>query len=205
MNKKPDLLIKNIGLLATPQGNSSLAGLAQREIQYIKNAYILISGQDILEIGADHQLAGQNISRDNITSIDAQGSLVTPGLVDAHTHLVFAGWRQQELALKLKGVPYLEILKMGGGILNTVRHTRAAALDELIKNGEVKLRRMLAHGTTTCEAKSGYGLNFADEIKSLKAAVELNKLGIIDIVSTFLAAHAIPEEYKNNKEEYIKL
>ena len=205
MDNRPDLLIKNIGLLATPRGNCSVAGPNQKKIQYITNAYILISGQDIVEIGEEHQLANQNLKMDDINIIDAQGCLVTPGLVDAHTHLVFAGWRQKELSLKLKGIPYLDILKRGGGILNTVQNTRKATLEELINNGEFKLKKMLSHGTTTCEVKSGYGLNLEDEIKSLKAIAELNKLGIIDLVATFLGAHAIPEEYKNNKEDFIKL
>ncbi|MFZ5945836.1 MAG: imidazolonepropionase [Bacillota bacterium] len=205
MDNKPDLLIKNIRSLATPHGRCCIAGSDQKKIQYITNAYILISGQDIVDVGEEKQLASQNLKMDDITIIDAQGSLVTPGLVDAHTHLVFSGWRQKELPLKLKGMSYLDILKMGGGILNTVKNTRKATLEELIDNGIIKLKKMLAHGTTTCEVKSGYGLNLEDEIKSLKTVAELNKLGIIDLVPTFLGAHAIPEEYKNNKEGFIKL
>ncbi|MFZ7103870.1 MAG: imidazolonepropionase [Peptococcaceae bacterium] len=202
---KPDLLIKNIGLLATPQGSCSAAGPRQKEIRYITDAYIFVSGRDIVEIGTAEQLARGNWPREEMTVIDARGSLVTPGLVDAHTHLIFSGWRQQELPLKLQGLSYLEILQRGGGILHTVRNTRKASLEELVNDGEIRLKKMLAHGTTTCEVKSGYGLNFQDEMKSLEAVAELNELGLIDLVPTFLGAHAIPEEYQGNKEKFITL
>ena len=147
------LLIHNIGLLATPLGFEAKVGKEQGDIFFLENAYILVSGGLIEKIGQGKpdEYADQ--------LINAEGCLVTPGLVDAHTHLVFGGWREHELPLKLEGVPYLDILAQGGGILSTVRATRAATEEEL-KNKALKiLSGMLRNGTTTCEAKSGYGLN----------------------------------------------
>lgn len=198
----PDLIIKNIGLLATPEGNSALKGKEQGKITFIENAYIAVKGETIVGIGKESDYL---TVAENARAIDAGGRLVTPGLVDPHTHLVFSGWRQKELSLKLKGVSYLEILKMGGGILNTVRNTRRASLEELVTNGKKALDRMLSHGTTTCEAKSGYGLNVEDEIKSLMAVKELNKIQSVELVPTFLGAHAVPEEYRGKVGDYIKL
>ena len=111
----------------------------------------------------------------------------------------------KELSLKLKGVSYLDILSMGGGILSTVKHTREASLEELVQKGEKSLDTMLTHGTTTCEIKSGYGLNVEDEIKSLKVIEELNQAHPVDIVPTFMGAHAVPQEYKGRTDEFIKL
>ena len=136
--------------------------------------------------------------------LDAEDRLVTPGLVDAHTHLVFGGWRQNELGLKMHGVSYLEILANGGGILSTVENTREASLEELMDKAEKALDEMLNFGTTTCEAKSGYGLNLEHELKQLKVVRELNRRHPIDLISTFLGAHAIPVDYKNEREEFIR-
>ena len=193
------LLIHNIGLLATPFGFEAKAGKAQGEVFYLDNAYIFVRdglidkiGQGKPDEGAEHL-------------IDAGGCLVTPGLVDAHTHLVFGGWREHELPLKLEGVPYLDILAQGGGILSTVRATRAATREEL-KNKALKiLSGMLRHGTTTCEAKSGYGLNLETELKQLRTVKDLNKAQPIRLVSTFMGAHALPEEYRYDRNAYIDL
>ena len=193
------LLIHNIGLLATPFGFEAKAGKAQGEVFYLDNAYIFVRdglidkiGQGKPDEGAEHL-------------IDAGGCLVTPGLVDAHTHLVFGGWREHELPLKLSGVPYLDILAQGGGILSTVRATRAATREEL-KNKALKiLSGMLRHGTTTCEAKSGYGLNLETELKQLRTVKDLNKAQPIRLVSTFMGAHALPEEYRYDRNAYIDL
>jgi imidazolonepropionase len=125
--------------------------------------------------------------------------------VDAHTHLVFSGWRQRELPLKLQGLSYLEILQQGGGILYTVDQTRQAKKVDLVEAGKKSLAIMLAHGTTTCEVKSGYGLTVEAELKSLAAIGELQKTQPVDLVPTFMGAHAVPPEYKANKEEYVKL
>lgn len=194
------LLIKNIGMLATPKGTATKKGAAQGEITILENAYILIQNGQIVEIGT----GTPNVDAD-INTLDAQGKLATPGLVDCHTHLVFGGWREHELALKLKGVGYLDILRQGGGILSTVRATRAATEEELTAKAQKALAEMLSLGTTTCETKSGYGLNLEDELKQLRVAKALNDAQPIDLVSTFMGAHAIPEEYKQRPEEYVDL
>ena len=194
-----DLLLKNIGLLATPQGNSPHAGDAQKEISLVENAAVGIQDGIIEYAGpASSVLSARE-------TIDCGGKLVTPGLIDAHTHLVFGGWREKEMGLKLAGVSYLDILKQGGGILNTVEHTRKATEDELAAKAAGLLSEMLKHGTTTCECKSGYGLSLEQEMKQLRVAKRLNEAQPVDLVSTFMGAHAVPEEYENNRKGYIEL
>ena len=192
----------NIGLLATPLGNKALAGEAQGSVQLMPNAHVLMENGLITQVGSGQptaqELAGYQV-------LDAGGRLVTPGLVDAHTHLVFGGWRAHELQLKLQGVPYLDILAAGGGILDTVRKTRAASQQELAQKAAQALDGMLAQGTTTVEAKSGYGLDLDNEIKQLLAAKELNEHHPVDVVSTLMAAHALPEEYKTDRQGYLQL
>ena len=192
------LLIKNIGLLATPTGNQAKAGSAQGEITFLKNAWMTLENGVISRIGTgEPPLAEQ--------CIDARGKLVTPGLVDAHTHLVFGGWRAHELMQKLQGVPYLEILASGGGILSTVRATRAASRQELKDKAGQALKEMLSFGTTTCECKSGYGLDMDTELEQLRAVKELKHEQPVELVSTFLGAHALPEEFKNHRQGYLDL
>ncbi|MBE6946208.1 MAG: imidazolonepropionase [Ruminococcaceae bacterium] len=202
MSNMERLVIKNIGLLATPLGNSAQGGKAQGEIQYLTNAWLEAEGGIITAVGTGTVPAAV-LAEPNI--IDAGGALVTPGLIDAHTHLIFGGWREHELSMKRQGVPYLEILAKGGGILSTVRSTRSATQEELEDKAEEILREMLALGVTTCEAKSGYGLDTETELKQLRAAKSLNKKQPVELVSTFLGAHALPQEYKEDREGYIRL
>jgi imidazolonepropionase len=135
--------------------------------------------------------------------IDATGRVVLPGLIDAHTHPVFAGSRQDEFERRVAGATYLEIMAAGGGIMSTVRATRSASLAELVEGARPRLARMLAHGTTTAEAKTGYGLTTADELKSLEAIRLLNDGQPLELVPTFLGAHAVPVEYAGREEQYV--
>lgn len=199
----PSLLIHNIGMLATACGCAAKGGERQGDILTLQNAYIAVDGERISAVGQG-EVPAQLLSGSEQV-IDAQGKLVTAGLVDAHTHLVFGGWREHELALKLHGVPYLDILAQGGGILSTVRSTRAASKEELMEKTAKSLSSMLALGTTTCEAKSGYGLDFDNELKQLEVTRQLNETQPVELVSTFMAAHALPEEYKNDREGYLSL
>jgi imidazolonepropionase len=137
--------------------------------------------------------------------INAKNRLVSPGFVDPHTHIIFKGSRENELDMKLAGKSYLDILESGGGILKSVRETRNASIEELIENGKRILDRMLRYGTTTIETKTGYGLSVEDEIKSLKAIQTLKSTHSMDIISTFMGAHAIPPEFKGKPEEYVEL
>ena len=193
-------LIHNIGTLQTPLGSFPHAGAAQGENRKYHNAAVLCEGGIIRavyengalpEVGADTQ------------TIDAQGRLVTPGLIDAHTHLVFGGWRQNEIPLKLKGAGYLDILRAGGGILSTVRATRKASEEELFEKSRAFLDELMAQGVTTAELKSGYGLDKETELKQLRVIKRLNEAHPMDAVATYLGAHAIPEEYALRSGEYI--
>jgi imidazolonepropionase len=132
--------------------------------------------------------------------LDARGGAVTPGLVDPHTHLLFAGSREDELELRQRGAGYMEILAAGGGILSTVAATRSASPEALAAHGRRWLDEMLGHGTTTIEAKSGYGLDLATELRLLEVAHELGKAGPIEIVPTFLGAHAVPPEFRSRPD-----
>ena len=192
------LLIDNIGLLATPLGKTARRGAEQGSVRFLKDAWLLCEQGKIAAVGQ-----GEAPEADRV--LDAQGKLVTPGLVDAHTHLIFGGWRQNELGLKLHGVTYLEILARGGGILSTVRATRAATEEELADKARAALNEMLTLGVTTVEAKSGYGLDLETELRQLRAIRRLNDEHPIDLAATFLGAHAVPEEYKADRESYLRL
>jgi imidazolonepropionase len=164
------------------------------------NGFIRISGGKIAEV-ADGEVPMEYLREDAV--IDAREKTVTPGLIDAHTHLIYGGSRENELPLKLKGTPYLDILKMGGGILSTVESTRKASKEELKEKARKSLDLMLLHGTTTIEAKSGYGLDLDTEVKCLKALRELGEEHEIDVVRTYMGAHAVPPEYNGDTAEYM--
>ena len=187
-------------MLATPRGTQALSGKAQGEIQIIENAAIAVEDGKITYVGT---ASGAPANAETV--IDAGGRLVTPGLVDAHTHLVFGGFRQHEFEQKLAGVAYLDILRGGGGILSTVRATRAETEDELYVKAAAFADEMLCHGTTTVEVKSGYGLDLETELKQLRVARRLAEQHDIDVVATYLGAHAFPDEYKDNREAYVEL
>ena len=197
------LLITNIGLLATPLGRSALAGKAQGEILKLSHAWIMTEDGVITEAGSGEPPIMEQ--ERCFETIDAGGRLVTPGLVDAHTHLIFGGFRQHELADKLRGRTYLEILAAGGGILSTVKATRAASEAQLTAKALSALKEMLSFGVTLCEAKSGYGLSTEEELKQLRVVRNLNGAQPVELVSTFLGAHAIPPEYKDDHEGYVRL
>lgn len=195
------LLIKNIGTLQTPTGSCSHFGPSQGENLKLHDAAILIEDDEIIEITENGKLPSEDADKE----IDAEGKLATPGLVDGHTHLVFGGYRQNEIPLKLKGAGYLDILKAGGGILDTVTKTREASFDELYEKSHSFLDEMLHLGVTTCEAKSGYGLDLKTEVKMLEVIQKLNREHPVDIAATFMGAHAVPPEYKGKEDEYIDL
>ncbi|MBQ1520513.1 MAG: imidazolonepropionase [Clostridia bacterium] len=193
------LLIKNIGMLATAKGNEPLRGAAQHNgVTLMRDCAVLLNDETIQAVYEN----GSAPECGNV--IDAGGALVTAGLVDAHTHLIFGGWRQHEVPLKLRGASYLEILQAGGGILNTLVATRNASEDELYERAEKALAEMLDHGITTVEAKSGYGLDVENELKQLRVIRRLSAEGGFSVVPTFMAAHAVPPEFKGDPDGYIE-
>ena len=201
---KADLILKNIGKLVTMQGSSNFKVKEEmNNTQIIEDAYIAVKNGKILAIGVGDIFG--NIIGPNTQIHDAQGLLVTPGLIDSHTHLVHGGSRENEFSMKLNGIPYIEILKNGGGILSTVKSTRESSKEKLYQKAKKSLDRMLEFGVTTIEAKSGYGLELNTEIKQLEIAKLLDKTHPIDLVHTFLGAHAILQEYKENHKGYIDI
>ena len=191
------LLIKNIGVLQTPAGSFAHRGPQQGQNLKLRNAAVLVEDGKIRSITADGQLP-EGAGRAE-TVLDAACRLATPGLIDCHTHMVFGGYRQGEIPLKLQGAGYLDILRAGGGILDTVGKTRAAAEDELFEKSMGFLDEMLALGITSVESKSGYGLDQENELKQLQVNRRLQEAHKMDVVSTFLGAHAIPPEYAGEK------
>ena len=173
------------------------------KINIIENAYIAVKNGKILAIGVGDEFG--NLCGEDTKIHDAEGLLVTPGLIDSHTHLIHGGSRENEFSMKLNGVPYIEILNNGGGILSTVKATKEASEEALYKKAKKSLDRMLEFGVTTVEEKSGYGLELNTEIKQLEVARALDKNHPVDLVHTFLGAHAVPEEYKENHKAFIDI
>jgi len=192
-----DIIIKNANELITLKGPNK-----PRTKKQMSNLGIINKGSIAIKDGLIVAV-GKNLKYKSETVIDAKGKTVMPGFVDPHTHLVFAGSREFELDMKLKGLTYMDILKKGGGIVYTVNETRKATNNDLLKQSRTRLDNMLFYGTTTCEAKTGYGLNTETELKILKAQKKLNESHPIDIVSTFLGAHAVPKEHKTS--EYVDI
>lgn len=194
-----DILITNIGQLLTMDVKGPVKGSRMNDIAILADAAVAIVDSKVSWVGSAKKAA--DIQADRV--IDAEGKLVTPGLVESHTHLVFGGSREEEMAMKQQGVPYLDILAKGGGILSTVRSTREASYDTLLERTLFHLDRMAMHGITTVEAKSGYGLNEETEMKQLNVAKEANAQHPLDVVSTFMGAHAIPPEYKDDPDGFL--
>jgi len=195
-----DTIIYNIKEIITPHRSLSHRGDEMKQLESITGGFIAIRNGKIIDYGKGNH--SKYISESTYLH-DAKDNIVIPGLIDSHTHLVHAGSRENEFRKKIKGVPYLKILEQGGGIHSTVEATRTANFDELLQKAYKSLDEMLLLGVTTIEAKSGYGLNYETEVKQLEVAKKLNEIHPIDIVSTYLGAHAIPQEFRDNKDEYI--
>ena len=196
-----DLIIKNAGeLLTLSPSFKEESGLGM-----IQNGAAAIEKGRIFWIGKTEEMSGKfSLNRDG-REMNATGKVVMPGLIDAHTHLVFAGSRENEFEQRIQGLSYQEIAGRGGGILSTVEATRNSSFDELFSLGKKRLDRMLSKGVTTVEAKSGYGLSLQDEIKILKVMKALQESHPIDIVPTFLGAHTFPKEFRDDRAHYMGL
>ncbi|MBN1137206.1 MAG: imidazolonepropionase [Anaerolineae bacterium] len=203
MTIQADLLIDNAGqLLTLASAGGPKRGAAMRDLGLIAGGAVAVRDGRIVATGRSADLR-RMVRADKY--LDAAGWTVMPGFVDPHTHLVWAGDRADEFEMRIAGASYMEIMAAGGGIMNTVRHTRAASLDDLVAQTRLRLGRMLAHGTTTVEIKTGYGLNVEGELKQWQAIRRLQAETPATLVPTFLGAHAVPAEYKGRADEYVEL
>ncbi len=200
-----NILIKNIKELVNPANDSVVRGGELNSIRVSHNVWIGATGEDITFIGFEEDFNKNCTLSDDAVVIDGSAFVVMPGFVDPHNHLPFAGTRQDEFRLKLQGVSYQEIAKQGGGIKGTVRKTRDIHIDELIDVSEKRLNQILLSGTTTCEAKSGYGLDLENELKQLEAIKAVDAFHPVELVPTFLGAHEIPEEYAGRNMEFLQM
>lgn len=200
MRGHADLILKNCSELLTVAGAKPKNGRELKNLGLINDGAVAIREKKIIWVGESDELdlEGKKI-------IDCSGKVVAPGFVDCHTHAVFAGSREKELELKAQGKSYMEILESGYGIYSTVEATRAASSEVLKNLCTARLGKMLRNGTTTVEIKSGYGLTMKDELKCMNVMRALQSEQEIDIVPTFLGAHAVPIEYKNNADAYVDM
>jgi imidazolonepropionase len=197
-----NILIKNASELVTCSGFAAKSGRQMSDLHIIKDGAVAIENGKITAVGKTGDIR-EEVKKPFDTIIDASGKAVLPGFIDPHTHLVFAGHRAEEFAWRLQGDRYMDILARGGGILSTVRATRKAGKNELMAAAGSRLDRLLAHGVTTIEGKSGYGLDLKTEVKQLQVMAALNKRHPIDIIPTFLGAHAIPDAYRGRADAFI--
>ncbi len=195
------MLIHSAAQLLTLAGGPQ-RGAALGTLGIIENGAVLIRDEKILTVGSTDELKS---AYPDEPTLDAVGCVVLPGFVDPHTHVIFAGDRANEFEKKMSGMAYLDILAAGGGILSTVKQTRVASLETLIAETRARLQRMFAHGTTTAEAKTGYGLQTATELRLLKALLALDDEGPLELAITFLGAHAIAPEFKDDPQGYTDL
>jgi imidazolonepropionase len=201
----PDLLIHNLAEVATPEGNVPSRGPDQRRVCRLRGAEVVCREGRIAFVGPPEERRRLCGEMDEAERLDGRGGTLIPGFVDPHTHLPWAGSREEEFAARLAGKTYQEIAATGGGILSTVAATRRAGEEELAANVLHRLDRMLAWGTTTAEAKSGYGLSRDDELKQLRAVQRAAGSHPVDLVATLLAAHEIPPEHRADRRRYLDL
>jgi imidazolonepropionase len=200
-----DFLIEHADRVYTCRGPAPRCGAAQRDAGLVERASVAGLGSRIVAIGSDREVRDAIALTSDAKVIDARGTTVVPGFVDAHTHLVFAGDRRDELQRRLAGASYAQIAADGGGIVKTVRATREASEDELVNAALPRLDTMFKCGTTTAEVKSGYGLDTESELRMLRAIRTLAARQPIELSATFMGAHEIPLEYRARRDDYIRL
>lgn len=177
-----------------------------RELGIIEGGSVWIENGEIQDLGTTREMILKYISRANEAEIvDATGKIVTPGLIDPHTHVVFGGSREHEFEMRMQGASYMDIMNAGGGIHATTRKMRTLSEEHIFNQTARRLDLFLQHGVTTLESKSGYGLDLENELKQLRVMRRLNEKHPVDIVTTFMGAHAVPEEYRENPEKYVDL
>jgi len=199
-----ELLIDNISQLVTMAGPArARVGAEMSELSIIDDCAVLVRDGTVVAVGPASEVSPQ--ASEDALPIDAAKCVVMPGFVDAHTHPVFSGTREDEYEMRAAGLTYQEIASRGGGIRSTVRKTRASSEEELFHSALPRVQQLLAHGTTTIEAKSGYGLTCEDETKILRVIKRLNSETPLELIPTFLGAHEIPDEYRGDREAYVRL
>jgi imidazolonepropionase len=199
---KNKILIKNASELVTCSGFKPKHGSEMGDLHVINGGAVVVEDGVIKAVGTTEEILGRYREAD-FDVIDAEGKAVLPGFVDSHTHFVFGGYRAEEFSWRLRGDKYMDIMKRGGGIASSVKSTREASKQQLMEAGLKRLTSMLSFGVTTVEGKSGYGLDFETEIKQLEVMKELNEIHPVDVVRTFLGAHAVPVEYSGRADDYI--
>lgn len=203
--KNATIVVKNIGQLITMAGDVPRLGDSMNDLGLIENGGIAIAGNEVLAVGRSDEVMGQVDLAHGCAVVDARGAVVTPGLIDPHTHPVFSMTREKEFEMRIQGKSYMEIAESGGGIRASVRDLRETPTDLIMAKTKTRLDRLLSYGSTTIEAKSGYGLSTESEIKSLEIIRDLNASHPIEMIPTFLGAHDIPDEYRDDREAYIEL
>ncbi len=199
-----NMIVKNAAQIVTCKGFKAKQGKEMSDLGIIENGAVIIEDGIIKAVGISHEVL-KHFDTKGFTVIDAANKAVLPGFVDSHTHFVFGGYRADEFSWRLGGESYMDIMNRGGGIANTVRATRKASKDELARLGLKRLDSMLSFGVTTVEGKSGYGLDHDTEIKQLEVMKRLDGIHPVDIVPTFLGAHAVPPEFKGKEDDFIDL
>jgi len=202
MPKDDTLILEASQILTCPGGNAPRRGKSMTDVGLVEDGAIAIRAGKIEVVGSREGVGGRFPGAERL---DLSGHVLAPGLVDSHTHAVFGRYRLDEYEMRCSGVPYMEIARRGGGINASVRDLRERSEAELVELGRARLRRMLEHGTTTAEVKSGYGLTLEDELKMLRAIRQLAEEDWIDLVPTFLGAHAFPPEFRERRAEYVDL
>ncbi|HHT42406.1 MAG TPA: imidazolonepropionase [Firmicutes bacterium] len=198
-----DLLIKGGQVVTALSGSAPVRGGDMQKLEIIEEGWVACAAGQITAVGPAEEVREQVELTNETMVIGAAGKVITPGLIDPHTHLVFGGSREDEFYLRARGADYMEIMEAGGGILSSVRATRAASLEELVSAGTDRLRWMLEQGVTTVECKSGYGLDLDTELKQLEAVRILKDAQPVELVSTYLGAHAWPPEYAEDRDGYV--
>lgn len=196
---KVDMAVRNIGQLASVPAPAPKRRAALADIGLISHAAMLVHQGKVEWVGTENDIPDHTATE----TIDAKGQAIVPGFVDPHTHLIFAGDRVDEFELRLQGATYQEILAQGGGILSTVQRSRAASLEQLVSEAHARLDAMLKNGSTTVEAKTGYGLDTESELRHLDAIWEVNRRHPVTLVPTFLPAHAVPPERRDHPDAFV--
>ena len=203
--RSADLVVASCRELLTCAGPLPRRGQALRQVGLVENGYVASSNGVIVFAGSKDEFRAQVAPEPGAVTLDARGMVALPGFLDAHTHLPFAGDRAREFGLRIQGWSYRQLAEQGMGIQTTVKATRAASLDDLVGLSLMRLDRMLLTGTTTVEAKSGYGLNLMDEMKQLEALRAVAASHPVEVVPTFMGAHEVPPEYRDKREDYVCL